>query len=305
MTETKELVIHEKTGEPLVTEEIVTDYLKNLGVQIRDHHMRQFLHMCLMENLNPLKRDVYAIPYGNNFNIIVGYEVYLRRAQRSPLFQGFESGVDGEGEHLHGWAKIHIKGWVVPLHHKVYFNEYKQNNKMWREKPRTMIEKVALAQAFRRAFPADLGGLPYIEEESGSHGEEMVREEGEVLPPGVAKLIGVGEQQEAPPIDDAVQEVRTAHPLDPVNGLLKDDQPVEEALAQGMEEAEEVDEKLLKREMGKINRLKSSTAVEKWWLDKKDSIKESTNMATAKAVYEYVNVSIGNWKDHEKEGNDA
>ena len=35
---------------------------------------------------------------------------------------------------------------------------------MWKEKPKTMIRKVAIVQTFREAFPDELGGL-YSEEE--------------------------------------------------------------------------------------------------------------------------------------------
>jgi hypothetical protein len=48
---------------------------------------------------------------------------------------------------------------------EIDFNEYNQHNSMWESKPRTMIEKVAIAQAFRKAFPNDMGGMPYTSEE--------------------------------------------------------------------------------------------------------------------------------------------
>ena len=38
-------------------------------------------------------------------------------------------------------------------------------HKVWREKPGTMLKKVAIAQAFRLAFPDEMGSLPYTAEE--------------------------------------------------------------------------------------------------------------------------------------------
>ena len=36
---------------------------------------------------------------------------------------------------------------------------------MWKEKPVTMIKKVAIVQGFRMAFPDEFGGMPYTAEE--------------------------------------------------------------------------------------------------------------------------------------------
>ena len=40
---------------------------------------------------------------------------------------------------------------------------------MWSEKPRTMLKKVCIAQAFRLCFPVELGGMPYTADELPPH----------------------------------------------------------------------------------------------------------------------------------------
>ena len=69
---------------------------------------------------------------------------------------------------------IYRKDWNYPFIHSVYFSEYVQRkndgtpNKFWREKPYTMIKKVAMAQGFRLCFSDENGGLPYTSEEIAS-----------------------------------------------------------------------------------------------------------------------------------------
>ena len=55
-----------------------------------------------------------------------------------------------------------------------------RNTQIWKEKPITMIKKVAIAQGFRLCFPEELGGLPYTAEEITS-GEVVDVETGEVI----------------------------------------------------------------------------------------------------------------------------
>jgi phage recombination protein Bet len=132
-----------------------------------------FLNQCAMFGLNPFKREIYLIKYSANqpATFVVGYEVYLKRAERSDKWAGLESGTTGEGKDLKAWAKVYRKDWTNPLYHEVYLDEYIQKTKdgnptrFWNEKPRTMLKKVAMSQAFRMAFPDEFAGMPYTAEE--------------------------------------------------------------------------------------------------------------------------------------------
>ena len=57
-----------------ITEEMLMDYLKSLGTNLPEKHIKKFIHIAKTFQLNPFIREIYGIPYGDNFNIIVGYE---------------------------------------------------------------------------------------------------------------------------------------------------------------------------------------------------------------------------------------
>lgn len=148
-----------------VTDEVISDYLSNLGNKLTTYHRKQFINICKQFNLSPFAREIYGIPYGDNFNIIVGYEVYLKRAETSGQLAGWRAWTEGEGANTKGCVEISRKDWEKPFYHEVYLEEYDQKNSMWKSKPRTMIKKVAIAQGFRMAFPVELGGIPYTADE--------------------------------------------------------------------------------------------------------------------------------------------
>ncbi len=147
-----------------------------------DQEIALFLNQCKMFGLNPFKREIYLIKYSANqpATFVVGYEVYLKRAERTEKWDGFESGTDGKDGDLKAWVKVYRKDWSKPLYHEVYYEEYAQFKdeyqdgkktgqktltRFWAEKPRTMLKKVAISQAFRMAFPDEFAGMPYTMEE--------------------------------------------------------------------------------------------------------------------------------------------
>lgn len=157
----------EQTPPAVVSDAVIEDYLKSMGNSLSDKHRTQFIQIAKAFNLNPFTREIYGIQYGPNFNIIVGYEVYLKRAERSGLLDGWE--VFSEGSQKDGDFRatciVHRKDLKHPIKRTVYFDEYNQNNQMWKTKSRVMIEKVAIATTFRQAFPDELSGMPYTEAE--------------------------------------------------------------------------------------------------------------------------------------------
>lgn len=164
-----------------VNEQTVTTFLNN---KLTKPEMALFLNLCAMFQLNPFKREVYPIKYKADepASFVIGYETYLKRAERTKNWAGLETGAEiGEnGIPTKAWADVFRKDWTRQLHHEVHYAEYVQTkaeykngaptgkrvpNKMWAEKPITMLKKVAIAQAMRMAFPDEMAGLPYIEEE--------------------------------------------------------------------------------------------------------------------------------------------
>ena len=67
-----------------------------------------------------------------------------------------------------------------PTREEVFFDEYNKGNDMWIQKPRTMLKKVAIVSAFRKAFPFDFGGMPYTNDELPDHmtGADKLEQQG-------------------------------------------------------------------------------------------------------------------------------
>jgi phage recombination protein Bet len=154
-----------------ITDRLLMDFMKsyNIASQLNENEKLQFISIAKAYQLNPFKREIYCIAYGKGeyrkLNIITGYEVYLKRAERTGKLAGWKVTCEGEGKDLKAIIEIHRIDWKFPLIHEVMFREYSQDNQIWKSKPNTMIKKVAMAQGFRLAFPDELGGMPYDESE--------------------------------------------------------------------------------------------------------------------------------------------
>jgi len=162
---------------------IIRNYLVNGNGAVTDQEVVMFLNLCKAQRLNPFLREAYLIKFGQQpATIVTGKEVFTKRARRNKDYSGFEAGVivqneDGalinragtlvvkDEELVGGWAKVHIKGYVVPIEITASLSEYiglkgdGTVNAQWSKKPATMIRKVALVQALREAFPEELQGL--------------------------------------------------------------------------------------------------------------------------------------------------
>jgi len=116
-------------------------------------------------SLNPFLREVHFIKYSqkDKMAIVVGYEVYLKRAERSGKLNGWKAGINTEKNFA--WVKIWRKDWAEPFEWTVNLDEFNKKQSTWKQIPSFMGRKVAIAQGFRLCFPDELGGLPYTEEE--------------------------------------------------------------------------------------------------------------------------------------------
>ena len=152
-----------------VTQELLMDYLKQTHSNLMQNEMQQFIAIAMTFNLNPWKKEVYPIAYGQGngrkLSIIVGYEVYLRRAEEFPQYDGYQTFFTDEGANMRCTCNVYRKDRNHETSATVYLREYTQNNSMWNTKPHVMLEKVAIATALRRAFPSVFNGMPYIADE--------------------------------------------------------------------------------------------------------------------------------------------
>lgn len=184
-------VTYEVEGNELtVTADDVRNYIST-SPNVTDKEVWAFINLCASQHLDPRRKDAHLIKYGTSpATMVVGKDVFTRRAQKNPRFKGFQAGITFinntgalqrrkgsmllPGEQLMGgWCKVFVEGYEEPMEEEVSFAEYvglKKDgsvNQQWSTKPATMIRKVAIVHGLREAFPDDLGGL-YDESEMGN-----------------------------------------------------------------------------------------------------------------------------------------
>lgn len=191
--EGREVLTQAYTAPPLE----VADIKRWINPLATDEEAYTFLQICRTEELNPFVREAYLIKYkaGEPASYVVNYLVFMKRAERHPSYKAYTSGIivvnaAKQVEHrrgafylpgeqiVGGWCEVERSDRAAPIYAAVSFEEYvgrKQDgtmNKQWASKPGTMIQKVAVGQAHRQAFPDKLGRL-YLAEEMGAAPEEL------------------------------------------------------------------------------------------------------------------------------------
>lgn len=190
----------EKYGEVTITYDDVKKLLAP-GQQLTDGEVRTFIELCRIKKLNPWIKEVYIVKYNNDFSIIVSKDVFLKRAERHPMFTGMDAGIivgtkyddvmakdkvaikAGERVIVHragtllldsemllgGWCSVRRKDRDEPHLATVSVKEYVKlkdgrPTRFWASMQATMIRKVAIVHALRESFPDDLSGM-YTEDE--------------------------------------------------------------------------------------------------------------------------------------------
>ena len=182
---------------------------------VSDQEIVLFMNTCKSQGMNPLVNgEVYLIKYSKDdpAQIVVGKGTYLRRAVEHPDFLHKEDGIlvmrgdeiikkEGccpyPGEKLlGGWCRItYLRGQAERTAYKeVSLAEYDKNMANWKSKPATMINKVAVSQCCREAFPREYQGT-YSEDEMVAAG---------AIPADYTVLDGDGDGGDPPPDDDPV-----------------------------------------------------------------------------------------------------
>ena len=158
---------------PDVQKQTILDYLKvfSLASQLTEPEKLQFVKISQAFGLNPFKREVHVAVYGEGeyrkLSIITGYEVYLKRADRTGKLDGWRAWIEGEWATMKALVQINRKDWSQPFIREVYWAEAVQKKRdgtptaFWSKQPRFQLKKVAISQGFRLAFPDELGGMPY------------------------------------------------------------------------------------------------------------------------------------------------
>ena len=168
-----------------ITSKLLSDYFATLTDKLMDVQRNQFAAVAQAFGLNPFKREIYATTYRNKdgqtvMSIVTGYEVYLKRAEMNPNYNGFETNFQVVNGEMGCTCKVYRKDRTMPVTSTVWMSEYSTGRSLWASKPRMMLEKVAIATAFRRAFPCDFGGMPYTTDELPEHmtGADKLEQQG-------------------------------------------------------------------------------------------------------------------------------
>lgn len=163
-----------------------------IGVGLEKNEKMQFIDLCCMYSLNPLKKEIYITAFDNKsgkrtMSIIVAYQVYLQKANATGLidipptttilneFVIDEKGnfvFDSEGKkkktplaNIICEFKCKRKDQSEIFIKHIRMNEFNKGQSVWLTMPFFMLEKCAIACGLRQLFPLELGTLPYIAEE--------------------------------------------------------------------------------------------------------------------------------------------
>ena len=180
-----EIAVTAVTEQNQITTKLLSDYFATLTDKLTDVQRNQFAAVAQAFGLNPFKREIYATTYRNKdgqtvMSIVTGYEVYLKRAEMNPNYNGFETNFQVVNGEMGCTCKVYRKDRTMPVTSTVWMSEYSTGRSLWASKPRMMLEKVAIATAFRRAFPCDFGGMPYTTDELPEHmtGADKLEQQG-------------------------------------------------------------------------------------------------------------------------------
>ena len=164
------------TGQVL-TADTVKNYLVSGNGAVTDSEVLMFIELCKAQHLNPFIREAYLIKFGNSpANIVVGKDVFVKRAYRNPNFKGIKAGIviltkDGNMQYregslkapgealIGGWCEVYVKDMEYPIRSEVSMEEYSKGQSTWKQMPAVMIRKCAMVTALREAFPEDLQGM--------------------------------------------------------------------------------------------------------------------------------------------------
>lgn len=163
-------------GGQVLNVETVKNYLVRGNGDITDQETLMFIELCKAQHLNPFINEAYLIKFGTSpANIVVGKDVFVKRANRNEHFEGMRSGIiverDGnlveiEGSVklkkdilIGGWCEVHRNDRKFPIKSSVALEEYSKSQSTWKTMPMVMLKKCAMVTALREAFPEDLQGL--------------------------------------------------------------------------------------------------------------------------------------------------
>lgn len=160
-------------------EQLAKDYLKASNLYLNENELKQFIMLAKGYGLNPFKKEVYAIKFGNQFQIVVAYPIILAQATKHSDYAGCEIQYFSGNQEVFFysqqtpdlWSKTTVYKYVDGKRLKagttqLFYSDYSQQrkNSFATNYFHSWCEKLAMVNAIRRTYPADTEGL-YISEE--------------------------------------------------------------------------------------------------------------------------------------------
>jgi len=163
-----------KEGELILQQISIDDIRQRYAPGTTEKEFALLIDQIQANGLDPRKREVYCVKYGQSpANIITGYQVYIQRAERTGLLDGWECNVQFDGNTpVAATCTVYRKDWQRPFVWSVPMSEANRNQATWKQMPVFMLKKVCIAQAFRLAFPNELGTLPYTSDELSTFADD-------------------------------------------------------------------------------------------------------------------------------------
>ena len=156
----------------------------------------KFANLCFSKGLNPFSSEIWMIKNNPDkpAQITVGKDGYLVLANRDKRYKGCKSGIivrpmnktgekpeyregafwiQNEEQLLGGWASVDVEGLTTDVIAAIPFSDYYDaNSYFWRRMASTMLEKTALSQALKKAFPSTYSGM-YMEGELPEENDQL------------------------------------------------------------------------------------------------------------------------------------
>ena len=154
---------------------IVRKFLTRGNGTVTDSEVVMFISLCKYNQLNPFQNDCYLVKYDEKSpaQMVTSKESFMKRGESNDNYEGFQAGVlayDDIAMYGRALTQEEIRSIIEQKnytpnewHYGDSFTEYNTGKSTWSGKPATMIRKVAIAQAFREAFP-NMAGLYMADE---------------------------------------------------------------------------------------------------------------------------------------------
>ncbi|WP_144755321.1 phage recombination protein Bet [Bartonella saheliensis] len=120
-----------------------------------DEEFAAFISVANTYGLNPLTKEIYALPKrGGGIIPVVSIDGWIKIIKSNPQFDGmtFQDQLDKDGKIIAIKCAIRLKGIKDPIEVTEYLNECKQKSDTWQKYPARMLRHKATIQCARYAF---------------------------------------------------------------------------------------------------------------------------------------------------------